>query len=996
LRKLPKWYGLLTNLTALDLSHNELISLPDSMRGLVNLEELNLSDNLVYLHRTSADYGYMTLALPDWLGELTSLRKLEATDAIRGPLPDSMRQLGNLESLALSRIDFRSSSGDAAHPDSFESARGAGRRTLPDSFRGLGALRSLRIVDSGLDELPEWFGDQYPDLESLDLSMNNISSLPDSVRKLAKLSALKLRCNKISSLPEWIDSLKCLTVLDLDLNQITSLPETIGELKNLTTLDLSRNKGLTELPHQLGSLTSLKALVLNPPLELTSPPPEIVAQGTQQTLAFLRARQRSTEEQWTAKLILVGQGGVGKTSVVKALSGQPHDPGEPVTHGMRVVNLPLAHPDQQAVVINLAAWDFGGQEVYHATHQFFLTDRAVFLLVINGRAENGANRLRHWLDIITARAPKAPILVVATHAAQGASHVNLAELQAEFPQVAAVHAVDCSTSAGIAALRGAVASQAAQLPTMGTPWPRQWTAAGEALAKERAPIITARRMRAIMARVSVADQVEQDALADVLHQRGQILRYADAPDLADTVVLDAQWLNQHISALFDHPGPVSHGGVVYESDLAALWSDLDLAERRFLLAAMHRFDLSYPVRDAADDAVAILVGRLPDTPAPYAEPWNAALQGQHRTEIRIQYRLPFLPPGIPGWFIARAHRFATPARWRTGALLAHPDGLHFALLRADPASCTIELAARGPLPAVFFAVLDDGLNLTLDRYPGLAVVREVPCHGHNGKSCTNVFKYTELTSALASGRREVRCDVAHIATDTAELLLGISPTMRDLAARDIQDQLTALLEQNRETQQAVAKAVTVIRRSQQAHCPSVFTITPARTRTPGKSRYTLRLYCEEPGHWHPLPGDAGCYQITDIADWLRKFRPFLQRTLRLLAAVTPVVGSLLGMAADELHGQLITDLEQANQLLALIPGDIAALENPVSGIDNTASPNPLKRATSDADFRELRASLLTLDPAERWGGLSYTPTPEGLSLYLCREHQTAYDIRQLS
>jgi len=26
-------------------------------------------------------------------------------------------------------------------------------------------------------------------------------------------------------------------------------------------------------------------------------------------------------------------------------------------------------------------WDFGGQEIYHATHQFFLTHRSLYLLL---------------------------------------------------------------------------------------------------------------------------------------------------------------------------------------------------------------------------------------------------------------------------------------------------------------------------------------------------------------------------------------------------------------------------------------------------------------------------------------------------------------------------------------------------------------------------------------------------------------------------------------
>jgi internalin A len=53
-------------------------------------------------------------------------------------------------------------------------------------------------------------------------------------------------------------------------------------------------------------------------------------------------------------------------------------------------------------------------------------------------------------------------------------------------------------------------------------------------------------------------------------------------------------------------------------------------------------------------------------------------------------------------------------------------------------------------------------------------------------------------------------------------------------------------------------------------------------------------------------------------------------------------------------------------------------------------PAPDSHATTDADFRALKAMLTKLDPDESWGGLSRTTTPEGLTLYLC-EHHLAQD-----
>src|SRR5437870_5822303 len=58
-------------------------------------------------------------------------------------------------------------------------------------------------------------------------------------------------------------------------------------------------------------------------------------------------------------------------------------------------------------------WDFGGQEMMHATHQFFLTARSLYLLVLN-RRPGGINReADYWFRLVRAFGGKdAPVIVV--------------------------------------------------------------------------------------------------------------------------------------------------------------------------------------------------------------------------------------------------------------------------------------------------------------------------------------------------------------------------------------------------------------------------------------------------------------------------------------------------------------------------------------------------------------------------------------------------------
>jgi internalin A len=78
------------------------------------------------------------------------------------------------------------------------------------------------------------------------------------------------------------------------------------------------------------------------------------------------------------KVIILGNGRVGKTQLCGRLRGEPFDANGESTHGISVERVPLSKaPD--APLLNL--WDFGGQDIYHGTHALFMATRAVFVVV---------------------------------------------------------------------------------------------------------------------------------------------------------------------------------------------------------------------------------------------------------------------------------------------------------------------------------------------------------------------------------------------------------------------------------------------------------------------------------------------------------------------------------------------------------------------------------------------------------------------------------------
>ena len=412
---------------------------------------------------------------------------------------------------------------------------------LPSEIGQLTNLRTLFLYDNQLSSLPPEIG-QLQNLDALYLHDNQLTSLPFEIRQLTKLDFLHLSRNQLSSLPNEIGQLTNLDTLLLNANQLSILPTEIGQLVKLSRLYLSNNQ-LTTLPPEISQL-NLHTLNLrgNP---LTSPPPEIVEQGVQAILSYLRELARETQ-QWVSKMLVVGQGGVGKTSLLRALKSEPFDPGESTTRGIEIVELHLPHPEETDVTMQLNAWDFGGQEIYHATHQFFLTNRSLFLLAWNARHGWEQGKLNYWLDILQARAPDSPVVLVATHIDQRDADLPLQDLQRQYPQIVASCAVSNKDNRGIDDLRQQLIGTAADLPLMGEKWPETWLNAANAVRAHPKRHVTPRELFALMTEHEVTEE-HTGILAQWLHDLGDILYYRDEEDINDTVILKPQWVTEHMS-----------------------------------------------------------------------------------------------------------------------------------------------------------------------------------------------------------------------------------------------------------------------------------------------------------------------------------------------------------------------------------------------------------------------------------------------------------------
>jgi Leucine-rich repeat (LRR) protein len=128
-------------------------------------------------------------------------------------------------------------------------------KELPRKVLGV-ELRSLDCSRNQLEGLPDdWRA--LTTLSKLFISENCIGIVNVSINRLTQLEELILDHNRLASLPEGL-SLPSLRLLDVSYNQLETLPDTLGSLPYLTEIAASYN-AFKELPRVVSASSSLES-----------------------------------------------------------------------------------------------------------------------------------------------------------------------------------------------------------------------------------------------------------------------------------------------------------------------------------------------------------------------------------------------------------------------------------------------------------------------------------------------------------------------------------------------------------------------------------------------------------------------------------------------------------------------------------------------------------------------------------------------------------------
>jgi internalin A len=989
--ELPPEIGQLTSLQQLYLSYNQLSQLPSEIGQLTSLQQLTLFNNQL-------------CELPPEIGRLTSLQYLYLGNNLLSQLPYEIVQLTKLQYLSLLKNQLSE---------------------LPREIGRLTSLQELFLNYNQLSELPHEIG-QLTNLQRLSLDNNQLSQLPSEIGRLISLQYLSLPNNQLNQLPNEIGQLASLQQLYLHNNQLIQLPSEIGRLTRLQELYLSDNQ-LRGFPAEVGRLVSLQELYLDGNPSLQTPPAEIIVQGTAAILAFLRDLLENSVIRYEVKLLIVGEGGTGKSSLLRALRNQKFDSQLSATHGIEVVSLELSHPNKAGTNIVLNTWDFGGQQIYHATHQFFLTKRSMYLVAWNARLGVKQGRLHYWLETIQALAPDAPILLVATHIDEQASDINYIALKEQYPQLVGSLSVSNACDTGIAQLRTALAEIAIQLPIMGQPWPAKWMNVEEHLLNRPGHHIPLETYVQCCEGCGVEEAVARGTLGSYLHDLGKILYFQDDLILSDLVVLKPNWITKAISLVLSDEEVRASYGILQHRELRRIWQTDDeghpYAQRLYpvFLRLMERFYLSYQIETdtpGARSTRSLIPQLLPYQP-PTTLPLWPSIPPEGQTQIEMRYQVSLVPSGIMSWFIVRTHLYTLDQHWREGVLLVYQD--HYARVELNENRKEIRLLVWGAQPHNFFTILMHTIDVLLGFFQGLGIRQEVPCICHwqrrSNKPCSHFFNYKELKRRMEAKRYKVECPQSFEEVSVPMLLYGIHTSTDPQIMHDIQTGQQKILQKVYGISQDLAQLnkldIILDKLNQQselicrnftrqwnyemqrieAECPSTFFLLPGsgnifNPKNWVSEEYQLFLLCQHP----PQPHQAGHgYKLRKAENWWLTLSPWLSHVVSFLKYAVPLASGVEKI----INPDLIKTFQDQIDLLGKIIDDIPNLDV----LDSVPSLTKQTRIVEEQQaigpaLRSLHAFLKEQDSNETWGGLHKTLTPDGNILWLCSDHRRQYEAKQ--
>ena len=447
----------------------------------------------------------------------------------------------------------------------------------------------------------------------------------------------------------------------------------MGKLKGIITLNLKGLKDLNE-------------------------PPKNIQSDVNECIRYLRNKLVAARGFYRIKLMLVGKQNRGKTTLVARLQGR--DCGNESTVGVDVSE--WEYKMGQGKKFSFSIWDFGGQEEYYATHQCFLSERSIYLLLFNLKdGDAGVNELTPWLENIALRAPRSCVFIVGTHLdeipAKDRAHIDTllkqaGDMASKFSsklQIKEVLGVGLKKQLeNVNSLRESIYNCAAQYvvekePVMGQMVPSSYHILDkhiQDLQKEvrngtREPVMHKEEYKSLIHQLNLSDIQDEDELKTAtlfLNNVGTLLHYDDrSHNLDELYFIDPRWLCEMMAKIVTirERNPFIVDGILHIRNVPFLLHDQKFPAKYFkqYLTLLDRFEIAF----ALDTQRIIIPSQLPER-----RPAGIDIKGASGKPLYTRYLLftsASTPPGFWSRLISRIMHSVSRLQFILDQHIEHSD-----------------------------------------------------------------------------------------------------------------------------------------------------------------------------------------------------------------------------------------------------------------------------------------------------------------------------------
>jgi signal recognition particle receptor subunit beta len=483
---------------------------------------------------------------------------------------------------------------------------------------------------------------------------------------------------------------------------------------------------------------------------------EQLSQSPAEINAYLKGLRDGalTKELRRVRAIFIGPGEAGKTSLIRALHGEDVIQGqEPMTQGIAITDAALStnRMEEEAGVftsvtdykdddLTVHFWDFGGQVMAHATHQFFLRSKCLYVVVLAGRAERNPNEeAEYWLQHVRAFGDSAPVLLVGSKADVMPVNLDLTTLKQKFPNIASFYSLSCTQAkdafkdefelfrkkfgTNLKALGQNV--QRFSLEQFKVLKTIEQNAAQDDFLKEQ-------RFDEICKAHGIAMEGPggRDGLLDIFDKLGIVMHFERLPFLTD-YVLNPRWLTYGVYTIMYSEEAKAAKGRLSEAGLVSILKKANPsisngrklrypADRCAIIAnAMIAFRVAYRLGTGGFVIPALLAPEQPDH--------------DFQTDGALAFRFDFggflprhvLPALAVEYFQDIAKVGGREIIWQNGVLLRPRRQDSEALVRADYHTRTIDILVKGTDATLYLGMLRDSILATLETMPQLPFEEKV-------------------------------------------------------------------------------------------------------------------------------------------------------------------------------------------------------------------------------------------------------------------------------